>query len=645
MWPHRIPLKKAYESTAYITWPENTVCQLILAASNSLESAEKSYGQVWLAQARLPEDFKKTLRDLSIVPGHLFGPDVSEVLEKRMKLSATTQQLTQVQRTPNFRMPIPPAHRRYTPAQPRFWQPSSRPQGQQRFPGSDEAQIRHPRGGQSPTVLQGVHVNAPPQLQKAGTSRPETLGPAVGCFTTHHLNYWESIVSDPWVLATVRNGYTLQFHCRPPKFSGLIPTVVTDPIHSAALSLSQKKKNSFLVGEESDREGSPLSSKRGFYSAYFLVPKRDGGFCPILDLRRLNKFLKKLLFRMLRVTDVLRSVAERDWFTSVELTDAYFHVPIAMHHRKFLCFSFKNKLSVQSSIIWPLTSPSCVYEMYEGCPVSPVGPRSANSTISGRLAALSSDEGPICAQYTATTRPFGQVGSLSEQGKELSVPCTIHHVHRDDYRFNLNACLSVSDDRYSKPSCPVSSGSVSTVWSVPEASRDANSSLLHNSPGITPSATPASMEQPSAVGFISSSASAGYSDSQLRACPPQVGFPNLLTAGVPLGIVPSGRKVVTTDATLMGWGAVWNHRGISGRWSRDQSMDHINLLEMRAVFLALSRSICPPTCLFDQTIRQPFSIWIIRGVRSRRVCCGSLARSSPGHSHGLRRWGLLICQG
>lgn len=46
---------------------------------------------------------------------------------------------------------------------------------------------------------------------------------------------------------------------------------------------------------------------------------------------------------MLHVTDVLRSVAEGDWFTSGDLTDAYFYVPIAMHYRSFLCFSFKNK--------------------------------------------------------------------------------------------------------------------------------------------------------------------------------------------------------------------------------------------------------------------------------------------------------------
>lgn len=43
--------------------------------------------QVWLPQARLPENCKKTLRVLPIVLGQLFGPNISELLENRIKLS------------------------------------------------------------------------------------------------------------------------------------------------------------------------------------------------------------------------------------------------------------------------------------------------------------------------------------------------------------------------------------------------------------------------------------------------------------------------------------------------------------------------------------------------------------------------------
>lgn len=58
--------------------------------------------QVWFAQARLPEDCKRTLRDLLFVPGHLFVPNIPELLEKRLKLSEATLQLTQVLRNPTL---------------------------------------------------------------------------------------------------------------------------------------------------------------------------------------------------------------------------------------------------------------------------------------------------------------------------------------------------------------------------------------------------------------------------------------------------------------------------------------------------------------------------------------------------------------
>ncbi|KAK9957126.1 hypothetical protein ABG768_011396 [Culter alburnus] len=61
--------------------------------------------QVWLAQARLPEDCKKTLRDLLFVPRHLFVPNVPELLEKMAKLSEATRQPMQVLRNPTFRIP------------------------------------------------------------------------------------------------------------------------------------------------------------------------------------------------------------------------------------------------------------------------------------------------------------------------------------------------------------------------------------------------------------------------------------------------------------------------------------------------------------------------------------------------------------
>lgn len=71
-------------------------------------------------------------------------------------------------------------------------------------------------------------------------------------------------------------------------------TVVRDPTICVALSLEICS----LLQKGAIEKFSPLSHWDGFYSTYLLVPKKDGGFWPVLDLHHLNVFLKSLLFRV-----------------------------------------------------------------------------------------------------------------------------------------------------------------------------------------------------------------------------------------------------------------------------------------------------------------------------------------------------------
>ena len=46
-------------------------------------------------------------------------------------------------------------------------------------------------------------------------------------------------------------------------------------------------------------------------------------------------------------------------------------------------------------------------------------------------------------------------------------------------------------------------------------------------------------------------------------------------------------RLVSSDTFLVGWGAVHEGKGISGYWHRLRLAQHINLLEMQAIYLAL----------------------------------------------------------
>ncbi|KAI2656961.1 Transposon Ty3-G Gag-Pol polyprotein [Labeo rohita] len=148
---------------------------------------------------------------------------------------------------------------------------------------------------------------------------------------------WQAIpgVSD-WVLGIVKRGYSLQFARRPPRFSGVVPTVVMSRdahvLRSEVMILLEKGAIEVVH---------PAQSDSGFYSRYFLVPKKDGTLRPILDLRRLNQALMRRPFKMLTLKQILLHVRSGDWFLSLDLKDAYFHIQIAPHHRRFLRFAFE----------------------------------------------------------------------------------------------------------------------------------------------------------------------------------------------------------------------------------------------------------------------------------------------------------------
>jgi hypothetical protein len=82
-----------------------------------------------------------------------------------------------------------------------------------------------------------------------------------------------------------------------------------------------------------------IPGDQGYYSTYFLVPKKDGGVRPILNLKPFNKYLNKQRFKMETLPKVFSALPRGAWMASLDLKDAYFHVPVAAEHRQYLRFA------------------------------------------------------------------------------------------------------------------------------------------------------------------------------------------------------------------------------------------------------------------------------------------------------------------
>ena len=119
-----------------------------------------------------------------------------------------------------------------------------------------------------------------------------------------------------------------------------------------------------------------------FYSNVFLVRKASGGWRPVIDLKQLNHHINAPHFHMHTISSVLSTVERGDFAFKIDLQDAYFHVLIHPHSRKYLCFAFENKV-YQFRVLQSEHCPSGTYS--PGTNSDSLPPRDIGNSISKRL--------------------------------------------------------------------------------------------------------------------------------------------------------------------------------------------------------------------------------------------------------------------
>ena len=153
----------------------------------------------------------------------------------------------------------------------------------------------------------------------------------VGGRISHFLPFWKSITQDGWVLKVVEFGYLLNLE-RVPRFNGLRETQIR------ADNVVLREEVTGLRTKGAVRTVPPKLERFGFYSTYFTVPKKDGGIRPILNLKPFNRNIKRERFKMETLQSIISLMQPGVWLASVDLKDAYFHVPINRAHWKYLRF-------------------------------------------------------------------------------------------------------------------------------------------------------------------------------------------------------------------------------------------------------------------------------------------------------------------
>ena len=138
----------------------------------------------------------------------------------------------------------------------------------------------------------------------------------------------------PRVVGLLQHGYRLDFKLLP-KLSK-IPLILSKYHNKNKDGALHEAVQAMLTKKVIVHVRKPTSL--GYYSRLFLVPKRLKRWRPVIDLSILNSHLNEPTFKMETPESIRKSIQKGEWVISIDLTDAYFHVPIHPQSQKYLRF-------------------------------------------------------------------------------------------------------------------------------------------------------------------------------------------------------------------------------------------------------------------------------------------------------------------
>ena len=398
---------------------------------------------------------------------------------------------------------------------------------------------------------------------------------------------WESITSDGWVLATVSLGYSLEFTSTPPSNPVLRPTPVPTEYPKRE---SLESEIEALLQKRAIRPVPTKSWGRGFTSTFFLTPKKEpGAWRPIINLRPLNRFIRPKKFRMETIKSVIQSLSLPAWASSIDLKDAYLHVPIHPRDFEYLRFFYNGRLFEFTALPFGLSTSPRVF-----------------TRIAKTVAAFLRRNGVQIYQYLDDWLIVG--GSHREALSATRQTCQLASrlgfiINREKSNLSpsqlptyLGAVLDLRRGIVSPT--PLRIDNLIECTALLAAAKEAPAHAWLRLLGLMASMVdlvPFCRLQMRPLQLLLLSFFRPKSDSLdlsvpvtdvVRPCLDWWLYRPNLEQGLPFQL-PRPEVTITTDASRLGWGASMPPHHASGVWDLHFQGCHINVLELQAVFNAL----------------------------------------------------------
>ena len=196
--------------------------------------------------------------------------------------------------------------------------------------------IEDPNQTQNKTLETNTSEQTQNNILESTTSKLNTL--------THKKEFWSKVITDKFVISVIINGIKVKFQPGRKK------------VADSMCQFNQISHNAFSKHSESVRSEinsllnmgviyEYLGTGKSYFSNIFLV-FRDSSTSPtrpIINLKKFNKNVVKEKFKMIGWKDVVSMLSPSSFVTSIDISKAFFHIPININDQKYFAFSFENK--------------------------------------------------------------------------------------------------------------------------------------------------------------------------------------------------------------------------------------------------------------------------------------------------------------
>lgn len=349
------------------------------------------------------------------------------------------------------------------------------------------------------------------------------------------------------------------------------------------------RRSSHLAGQGCYSAGGPPAGSRGLLFPVFSCSEKDGRLTPRSRPSWSERFFKK---SSRSKCYALQAISPGDWFTSIDLKDTYFHVPIARPHWRFLRFAFQGQHYQFRVLPFGLSLSPRVFSRCIAAALSPLQARGLK--IMPYL-----DDWLICVPSREDV--IRDMQTVLDHAASLGLRVNVEKSNLAPSQ--LTTFLGMVLDSRSMTACPSPRRVQDILSMLPQFQHGRTLPYvlyLRLLGKLVAASTVVSLGLLTLRPFqmwlnglnlnpewhVHRCKRLHVSPQCLKSLSPWRNG-DFITQGVPLGSVPARREVVNTDASLRGWGATWQGRMVQGTWLPWQQRLHINVLELMAVRLAL----------------------------------------------------------